>query len=109
MLGGLGAVGGILVFAPYLLLASIGSNGVGVSIGAGLPPGTLAEVALPVAVGYGVLDRETGEVRRWLDFTDAVNINTYLDEVSIFAVTYDVAVNTRGQVALALGPFRLDT
>lgn len=55
------------------------------------------------------LDRETGEVRRWLDFTDAVNLNTYLDEVSIFAVTYDVAVNSRGQVALALGPFRLDT
>lgn len=50
-----------------LLLASIGSNGVGVSIGAGLPPGTLAEVALPVAVGYGVLDRETGELRYFAD------------------------------------------
>lgn len=55
------------------------------------------------------LDRITGEVVRYLDFTDAVTLNSYIDEVAVWPATYDVAINSRGQVALALGPYRKDT
>src|SRR6185437_404729 len=53
-----------------LLLASIGANGIGVTIGAGLPPGAAAKVGLPLAVGYGVLDRATGQLRYFADGLD---------------------------------------
>jgi len=55
------------------------------------------------------LDYITGAVVRFLDFTDAVTLNSVIDEVAIWPVTYDVAINSRGQVALALGPYRKDT
>lgn len=54
------------------------------------------------------LDWLTGEVVRYLDFTDAVTLNTVINGTTVLATTYDVAINSRGQVALALGPYRLD-
>ena len=53
-----------------LLLASIGANGIGVAIGAGVPPGVMAKVGLPLSVGYGVLDRATGKLRYFADGLD---------------------------------------
>ncbi len=53
-----------------LLLASVGANGVGFMAGAGIPPGVLAGIGLPLTVGYGVLDRATGAVRYFADGLD---------------------------------------
>ena len=55
------------------------------------------------------LDPFTGAVIRYIDFGDAVNLNGWIDEVSVFCATYDVAVNPAGVVVMALGPYRLDT
>jgi hypothetical protein len=54
------------------------------------------------------LDRDTGEVIRYFDLTDAVNQNTFATTAAGFGC-YDVAVNARGQVLLALAPYRYDT
>jgi len=53
------------------------------------------------------LDRDSGEVRRQFDLTDAVNFNGYIDNTFILGCQ-DVAVNSRGQVLVALAPFRFD-
>lgn len=53
-----------------LLLAGIAANGVNFLGGAGLAPGTLANIGLPFTVGYGVLDRETGTIRYFADGLD---------------------------------------
>jgi PQQ-like domain len=53
-----------------MLLAGIGANGVSFMAGAGLPPGTLANIGVPMTVGYGVLDRGTGAVRYFADGLD---------------------------------------
>ena len=46
-----------------MLLAGIAANGVNVMVGAGIPPGQLANIGLPMTVGYGLLDRATGNMR----------------------------------------------
>ncbi len=53
-----------------LLLAGIAANGVTFLGGAGLPPGALANIGLPLSVGYGVLDRDTGRIRYFADGLD---------------------------------------
>ncbi len=53
-----------------LLLAGIAANGVNFLAGAGLAPGTLANIGLPLTVGYGVLDRATGKIRYFADGLD---------------------------------------
>ena len=52
------------------LLAGIGANGVSFMAGAGVGPGDLANLGLPLKVGYGLLDRDTGEVRYFADGLD---------------------------------------
>jgi outer membrane protein assembly factor BamB len=52
------------------LLASVAANGIGFMAGIGPPPGALANIGLPIKVGYGVLDRETGSVRYFADGLD---------------------------------------
>jgi hypothetical protein len=52
------------------LLASVGANGIGFMAGAGVPPGVLAGIAFPYQIGYGVLDRATGQVRYFADGLD---------------------------------------
>ena len=53
-----------------MLLASVGANGIGFMGGVGTPPGQLATVALPIKIGYGVLDRATGKIRYFADGLD---------------------------------------
>lgn len=53
-----------------LLLAGVAANGVNFLGGAGLPPGALANIGIPLSVGYGVLDRETGRIRYFADGLD---------------------------------------
>lgn len=53
------------------LLAGISANGISFMAGVGSPPGGLSvTTALPIKVGYGVLDRETGAVRYFADGLD---------------------------------------
>jgi len=54
-----------------------------------------------------MLDRESGAVRRTFDLTDAVNFNGRISGSSVIGCE-DVAVNGRGQVLVALAPFRYD-
>jgi hypothetical protein len=53
-----------------MLLASVAANGIGFLGGVGTPPGQLATVALPIKIGYGVLDRATGKIRYFADGLD---------------------------------------
>ncbi len=53
-----------------MLLASAAANGIGFMAGVGTPPGQLATVALPIKIGYGVLDRVTGKIRYFADGLD---------------------------------------
>jgi len=53
------------------------------------------------------LDRDTGDVVRYFDLSDAVNLNGYATTDGGFGC-YDVAVNARGQVLVALAPYRYD-
>ena len=53
-----------------LLLAGVAANGVTFMSGAGLAPGVLANIGLPLSVGYGVLDRVTGNIRYFADGLD---------------------------------------
>jgi hypothetical protein len=46
-----------------MLLAGISANGVNVMAGAGIPPGVVANIGLPMTIGYGLLDRASGEMR----------------------------------------------
>jgi hypothetical protein len=53
------------------LLAGIAANGVSFMAGIGSPPGGVsANTGLPIKVGYGVLDRDTGAVRYFADGLD---------------------------------------
>lgn len=52
------------------LLASVAANGIGFMAGVGIAPGDLANIGLPIRVGYGVLDRDTGSVRYFADGLD---------------------------------------
>jgi len=53
------------------LLAGIAANGVSFMAGVGSPPGGVsANTGLPIKVGYGVLDRDTGAVRYFADGLD---------------------------------------
>ena len=52
------------------LLAGIAANGVNFMAGVGIGPGVLANLGLPMKVGYGVLDRQTGQVRYFADGLD---------------------------------------
>lgn len=53
------------------LLAGIAANGISFMAGIGSPPGGVsANTGLPIKVGYGVLDRETGAVRYFADGLD---------------------------------------
>jgi hypothetical protein len=54
------------------------------------------------------LDMNTGLVVRSFDLTDDVNLNTYATTDSGFGC-YAVAINARGQVLMALAPYRCDT
>lgn len=53
-----------------LLLAGVAANGVSFLGGAGPPPGALANIGIPLSVGYGVLDRDTGRIRYFADGLD---------------------------------------
>jgi hypothetical protein len=53
------------------------------------------------------LDGLTGDVVRYFDLTDAVNENAFATNADGFGC-YDVAVNARGQVLVALAPYRYD-
>lgn len=54
------------------------------------------------------LHRETGQILRTFDFTDAITHNGWIDGSTRFAGMYGVAVNRRGQILLAMAPFRHD-
>ncbi|HEY2389423.1 MAG TPA: hypothetical protein VGK30_20910 [Candidatus Binatia bacterium] len=75
--GSLGWTADLTAYAPghdrenfNLLLAGIAANGVTFLAGAGVPPGALANIGLPLTVGYGVLDRLTGKIRYFADGLD---------------------------------------
>jgi hypothetical protein len=53
------------------------------------------------------LDYTDGRVVRTFDLTDAVNLNSFAVTDASFGC-YDVAVNARGQVLVALAPYRFD-
>jgi hypothetical protein len=75
--GSLGWTADLTAYAPgsgranfNLLLAGIGANGVNFLAGAGVPPGALANIGLPLTTGYGVLDRVTGKIRYFANGLD---------------------------------------
>lgn len=58
------------------------------------------------------LSGETGQTVNAFDLTDAVNHNAYitaLNEATVGLGSYGVAVNSRGQVLVAMAPYRYDT
>lgn len=55
------------------------------------------------------LDKNTGQTRRFFDLTDAINYNGFISASTESLGSYGVAVNSRGQVLVALAPFRKDT
>ena len=55
------------------------------------------------------LDIQSGEIVRAWDFTNAVNVNGFIASAYASCGAYGVAINSRGQVLVALAPFRHDT
>jgi hypothetical protein len=53
-----------------MLLAGVGANGVSFMAGGGIPPGVFANIAFPMVLGYGLLDRETGAIRYFTEGLD---------------------------------------
>lgn len=53
-----------------MLLAGVAANGVTFMSAAGIAPGVLANIGLPLSVGYGMLDRVTGKIRYFSDGLD---------------------------------------